>query len=197
MKRPSESEITALLQAWSAGVPDALARLMPVVTYELRRLARGHLRREAVGHTLQPTALVNELYLRLAGQRRVSWQNRAQFFAFSAQVMRRVLVDHARSRRRAKRGGGQTLLALEHAAGVPSHEQLDVLGLDGALDALTAVDARLARVVELRVFGGLTVEEVAHVLTVGTATVKRDWASGIAWLYRELNRTAIQAGAQR
>lgn len=192
--RPQAADITALLEAWSAGEPDALSRLMPVVAHDLRQLARARLRHEVAGHTLQPTALVNELYLRLAGQRRVSWQNRAQFFAFAAQLMRRILVDHARSRQRFKRGGGQTLVALDHAAGVPAQQALDILGLDHALDALAKVDERLGRVVELRVFGGLTVDEVAHVLDIGTATVKRDWASGIAWLYRELNPNPAPPG---
>jgi RNA polymerase sigma factor (TIGR02999 family) len=161
---------------------------MPIVADELRRLARSHLRREPRGHTLQPTALVNEVYLRLVGQERSGWRGRAQFFAHASQVMRRILVDHARARRASKRGGGAATVALDDALDVASATQVDVLQLDEALDGLAAMDQRQARLVELRVFGGLTINESAELLGVGAATVSRDWASARAWLYRELKR---------
>jgi RNA polymerase sigma factor (TIGR02999 family) len=182
------SDVTELLLRWSQGDRQALDRLMPLVSAELRRLARGHLRREAPGHTLQPTALVNELYLRMVDRARVSWQCRAQFFAFAAQSMRRILVDHARARRRAKRGGGQPTLQLHDAMGAVAAPGFDVLDLERALTSLAALDERQGRLVELRVFGGLTIAESADVLGVGIATVNRDWASATAWLQRELTR---------
>lgn len=182
------SDVTRLLQAWSAGDRAALDQLMPIVADELRRLARSHLRREGPGHTLQPTALVNEVYLRLVGHDRTHWRSRAQFFAFASQLMRRILVDHARARRAAKRGAGAATVALDEALDAAVRPEVDVLWLDQALDNLAALDSRQARLVELRVFGGLTIEESAELLGVGEATVSRDWASARAWLYRELKR---------
>lgn len=180
------SQVTQLLLDWSEGDRHALDRLMPLVVDELRRLAAAYLRREQAGHTLQPTALVNEVYLRLVDRRRVSWQNRAQFFGFAARTMRRILVDHARARRAAKRGGGAETLALDAALGVGDRAEVDLLALDDVLDRLAALDARQGRLVELRVFGGLTIAESAEALGVGEATVSRDWQSARAWLYREL-----------
>lgn len=179
-------DLTELLVAWSEGDRAALDALMPLVNDELRRMARGHLRRESPSHTLQPTALVNELYLRLTERRSVSWQSRAQFFAFAAQTMRRILVDHARRRRRAKRGGGAETVLLDESLGLGAAPNLEVLALDEALTDLATLDARRAQVVELRVFGGLSIEETAHVLGIGSATVNRDWAGAIAFLYRAL-----------
>ncbi len=188
-EREPERHVTDLLLDWSQGDKQALDRLMPLVTDELRRMARGFLRREAPGHTLQPTALVNELYMRLVDRRRVSWQNRAQFFGFAAAVMRRILVDHARARRVAKRGAGALTLAFDESLGAGAASNLlDVLALDQVLDGLSALDERQGRLVELRVFGGLTISEAAEVLGVGEATVSRDWASARAFLHRELRR---------
>jgi RNA polymerase sigma factor (TIGR02999 family) len=181
-------EVTDLLVRWSDGDQQALARLMPLVCDDLRRMAQVQLRREAPGHTLQPTALVNELYLRLAERRRVSWASRAQFFGFAANTMRRILVDHARARRAAKRGGGATRLTLEDTVGAAGPGPLDLLALDEILDNLAALDERQERLVELRVFGGLTIAEAAHVLGVAEATVSRDWATARAYLHRELKR---------
>lgn len=180
------SQVTQLLLDWSQGNEQALDRLMPLVVTELRRLAAAYLRREQPGHTLQPTALVNEVYLRLVDRRRVSWQNRAQFFGFAARTMRRILVDHARARRAAKRGGGGETLALDAALGVGDRGEVDLLALDEVLDRLAALDARQGRLVELRVFGGLTIAESAEALGVAAATISRDWQSARAWLYREL-----------
>ena len=182
-------EVTRLLQAWSAGDRSALDQLMSVVADELRRLARAHLRGEGPGHTLQPTALVNEVYLRLVGHERTHWRSRAQFFAHASQLMRRILVDHARAQRAAKRGGGAAAVTLDEALGLAARPEVDVLWLDEALDGLAALDPRQARLVELRVFGGLTIEESADLLGVGEATISRDWASARAWLYRELKRS--------
>ncbi len=182
------ADVTELLLDWSRGDKQALDRLMPLVSDDLRRMARAYLRREAPGHTLQPTALVNELYMRLVDRRRVSWQTRAQFFAFAAGVMRRILVDHARARRAAKRGSGAVTMALDESLGAAGPGPLDVLALDELLDGLSALDERQGRLVELRVFGGLTIAEAAEVLGVGEATVSRDWASARAFLHRELRR---------
>ena len=180
--------VTELLLEWGRGNKDALDRLIPLVSRELRRLARGHLRREPARHTLQPTALVNEVYLRLVDQRRVSWRNRVQFFAFVSHTMRRILVDHARAQRAAKRGARAATVALDEALTVAVPSPLDLLVLDDLLEALGALDARQARLVELRVFGGLTIAEAAEVLGIAEATVSRQWTSARAWLYRELKR---------
>jgi RNA polymerase sigma factor (TIGR02999 family) len=182
-------DITRLLHLWQGGSPEALERLLPMVYDELHALASRYMSRERDGHTLQPTALVNEAYLRLAGQRGVSLQDRAHFFAIAARIMRRILVDRARHARREKRGGGAPMLALDDA-GTPAPdagpEPVDAFALDRALSRLEAFDERRARIVELRFFGGLTIEETAQVLDVSTGTVKRDWVVARAWLYREL-----------
>lgn len=190
---PSQGEITRLLADWSDGDPEALGRLMPLVFDELRQLARSHFRRESEGHTLQPTALVNEVYVRLVGQRQVQWDNRSQFFAFAAMLMRRILVDHAKARRAAKRGGGVQKLPLEEAlvvpAGAGAGADVDVVALDEALTALAQLDPRQARIVELRFFFGLTQEEVAEVLELSLTTVKREWRTARLWLYQQMQRT--------
>jgi RNA polymerase sigma factor (TIGR02999 family) len=183
--------VTDLLQAWTQGDQDALEKLVPAVNFELRRLARHHMRRERANHTLQTTALVNEAYLRLIGETRVDWQSRAHFYGIAARLMRQILVDHARRRNRAKRGGGVTLIALEDLSGLENAlgkrgEAFDVLAIDEALGKLAGIDGRKARVVELRFFGALTVEETAAVLSVSPATVLNDWAFARAWLYRAL-----------
>jgi len=186
----SPEEVSQLLAAWSEGDQSALDRLVPLVHAELRRLAGHYMRRERPGHSLQTTALVNEAYLRLTDYKRMQWQSRAHFFAVSAQLMRRILVEHARSRRQLKRGGGAVRVSLEEAA-VVSDEPLDSLvELDDALQGLAAIDRRKSQVVELRFFGGLSVEETAEVLKVSTITVLRDWSTAKAWLYRELNKAA-------
>jgi len=182
-------DVTALLIAWNEGDPDALERLMPLVYEELHRIAARQFRRERPENTLQATALVHEAYMKLVDQRRAHWQNRAQFFAVAAKLMRRVLVDHARAQAAEKRGSGATRLTLTDAGDTPAGGQqadLDVLALDAALDRLATLDARQARVVELRFFGGLDLAETAATLDASPSTVKRDWAMAKAWLYREL-----------
>ena len=181
----SSSDVTALLQAWSDGDRGALDRLTPVVYDELRRLARRYLRRERTGHSLQTTVLVNEAYVRLVDYKRMHWQNRAHFFAVSAQLMRRILVEHAR-RHNLKRGGGLQHVSLEEAVEVGGGRATDLVALDDAMNALARLDPRKARVVEMRFFGGLSVEETAQVLRVSPVTVKRDWRAARIWLYREL-----------
>ena len=178
--------VTELLLAWSEGDRQALDRLMPMVYAELRRQARAQLARERGSHTLQPTALVHEAFLRLVDQRRVHWQNRAQFFGVSAQLMRRILVDYARARGAAKRGGDSVCVTLDEGVEASAGPETDVLFLNRALERLSSLDERQARVVELRYFGGLSVEEAAVVLDLSAITVKRDWAMAKAWLYREL-----------
>jgi RNA polymerase sigma factor (TIGR02999 family) len=180
------SDVTRLLQAWSAGNPQALDELIPVVYAELHRLARAMLRGEREDHTLQATALVNEAYVRLVGQTRVHWLNRAQFFGTAAQLMRRILVDHARERRSAKRGGGAMRVELDEALGAAEARDVDILALDMALERLEQMDARQGRLVVLRFFGGLTIEEVAGVLDISPATAKREWVTAKMWLRREL-----------
>ena len=180
------AEVTALLERWSAGDRAALDELMPIVWGELRRIARRRLARERAGHTLQTTALVNEAYLRLVDQDRVRWQNRAHFFGVAARMMRRILVDHARARAASKRGSGVVAVPLEQARPPAPVSGVDVLGLDAALLRLSALDPRQGQVVELRFFGGLTVEEVAEVLGIAPITVKRDWRMARAWLFAEL-----------
>jgi RNA polymerase sigma-70 factor (ECF subfamily) len=184
---PADPEpLTVLLRAWSAGDAAALDALVQIVYAELRAQARRHLSKERRNHTLQPTALVHETFLRLQGQRRAQWQNRRHFFAVAAQTMRRVLVDHARARIAAKRGAGRTLVPLEDAAEPACSPAVDVLALDQALQQLAALDARQAQVVEMRYFGGLSAEETAETLGVSLPTVKRDWALARAWLFRAL-----------
>lgn len=178
--------VTELLDAWSAGRPEALEELMPLVSRELRQLAASHFRREAEGHTLQPTALVNEVFLRFRRQHHVQLEHRTQFFALASRLMRRVLVDHYRSRQREKRGGGDPKISLDEALAVPERRDLDLLALDDALAALQSLDARQCQVVELRFFGGLSVPETAAALAISPATVKREWMTAKAWLQREI-----------
>jgi RNA polymerase sigma factor (TIGR02999 family) len=176
--------VTDLLRAWSRGDADAREKLIAVVYGELRRRAAAYLRRERPDHTLQPTALVHEAYLRLVGQERVVWQNRAQFFGIAAQMMRRILVDHARGHRRGKRGGDVAKVTLDERVGAAKPPDCSVLMLDRALEELAAIDPQQSRIVELRYFGGLTEAEVAEVLAVSRSTVSREWHTARAWLYR-------------
>ena len=177
---------TALLLAWNGGDADALDALLPLVYEELRRLAARYVKRERTTHTLQATALVNEAYLRLIEVRQVQWQNRAHFFAMAARLMRRILVDAARSRGYQKRGGGAPVVSLDEALLVPIEPGNDLVALDEALTALAAVDARKSQVVEMRFFGGLSIDETAEALQVSRDTVKRDWRMAKLWLLREL-----------
>ncbi len=180
-------DITALLDDWNRGNHRALDQVLPLVYAELRRIARRQLRRERVGHTLQPTALVHEAYLRLVDQRQVDWRSRAHFFGVAAQVMRRILVDNARRHNANKRGGGVQCVSIDEAADMAvTDDVISVLALDDALGRLETVDRGLAQIVELRAFGGLTVEEAAHVLKVSASTAKREWRTAKAWLSREL-----------
>lgn len=190
MSRPSPEEITGLLVAWGSGDEAALERLIPLVYDELRRLAHRYMSRERHGHTLQTTALVNEAYLRLVNWREARWQNRAHFFAVSAQMMRRILVDFARDRQYLKRGGGALRVSLDEVANFTEGRGADLVALDEALTALAEVDRRKAQVVEMRFFGGLSVREVAEVLKVSEETVMRDWRLAKVWLLRELGREA-------
>jgi RNA polymerase sigma factor (TIGR02999 family) len=185
----ADTDVSALLRAWSNGNQDALQALTPIVYEELHRLARRYLRRERSGHSLQTTALVNEAYMRLADYTRMQWQDRAHFFAVSAQVMRRILVDHAR-RQNVKRGRGVQHVPLEDVAIVAPGDdsETDLVALDEALIGLTRIDPRKAQIVEMRFFGGLTLEEIGEVLKVSTGTIKRDWRAAKAWLYQELTR---------
>lgn len=184
----SSHEVTQLLLDWREGNQAALDKLMPLVYYELRRLARQYLNKERPGHTLQTTDLVHEAYLRLVDQRQVHWQNRAHFFGVSAQLMRRILVDRARRRKRQKRGGSALLVSLDELAITSRESRFDMLALDEALNRLAKIDGRKARVVELRFFGGLEVEEAAAFLNMSEVTVMRDWKMAKAWLHRELAR---------
>jgi RNA polymerase sigma-70 factor (ECF subfamily) len=184
-KAPPCGEVSGLLRAWSGGDRAALDRLTPIVYDELHRLARRYMRGERPGHSLQTSALVNEAYMRLVDYKGMQWQNRAHFFAVSAQLMRRILVDHAR-RHNLKRGGGVQHVSFEETAMVGGDRAADLVALDGALDALARFDPRKVQVVEMRFFGGLSVEETAEVLKVSSITVMRDWSTAKAWLYREL-----------
>jgi RNA polymerase sigma-70 factor (ECF subfamily) len=181
--------VTELLVRLSAGSRDSLNELLPLIYRELRRLAARALRRERSGHTLQPTALVHEAYLRLIDQRDVTWQNRAHFFAVAAQAMRRILVDHARARERVKRGGPQQQVPLLEDHAVHQARSVDVLALDQALTRLDRIDPRQRQVVELRYFSGLSIEETAAAMDISPATVKREWTMARAWLHAELART--------
>lgn len=183
---PSPGAITELLRAWSDGDDAALDQLVPLMEAELRRLARGYMGRERQGHTLQTTALINEAFLRLADAKRIRWQDRAHFLGISARLMRRVLVDYARRRGFHKRGGGAQRVTLDEAMVPAADPAFDVLALNRALEALEKTDARKSRIVELRFFGGLSVEETAEVVKVSTDTVKRDWRLAKLWLLREL-----------
>lgn len=182
--------VTDLLQAWNLGSDVALEKLIPVVHLELRRLARRQMRREREGHTLQTTALVNEVYMRLVGMGRIRWQDRTHFFALSSRLMRRILVDHARSRRYQKRGGGAVRVTLTSALAIAETRGTDLIALDDALTALAGFDERKSRVVELRFFGGLSVAETATALGISPETVHRDWRMAKAWLHKELSRGA-------
>jgi RNA polymerase sigma-70 factor (ECF subfamily) len=184
---PDRGEVSGLLRAWTDGDRGVLDRLTPIVYDELHRLARHYMRGERAGHSLQTTALVNEAYMRLVDYKGMQWQNRAHFFAVSAQVMRRILVDHAR-RRNLKRGGGVQHVSLEDTAIVGGDRAADLIALDDAMNELAKLDARKVQVVEMRFFGGLSVEETAEVLKVSAVTVMRDWSTAKAWLYRELSR---------
>lgn len=183
----SRPDVTALLSAWGRGNSNALNELLPLVYAELRRIAAGQLRREAMGHTLQPTALVHEVYLRLIDQRHVDWRDRAHFFGVAARVMRRILVDHARRHRASKRGGGLLTVSIDQAKEPIAPGGVPLLALDQALERLAALDEDLARIVELRAFGGLTIDEAACVLEVSPTTAKREWRTAKAWLARELD----------
>ena len=181
---PSPHEVTGLLEAWSHGDKAALDKLTPLVYDELRRLARRYMSRERAGHTLQTTALVNEAYLRLVDQKNVHWQNRAHFFAVAAQVMRHILIDHARTHNRAKRGGDAQLVSLEETEAMSPERAAELVALAEALNELAKLDERRSKIVELRYFGGLSIEETAEVLKVNPITVSRDWRWAKAWLYR-------------
>ena len=183
---PAAADVSVLLRAWSDGDQGALAKLTPIVYQELHGLARRYMRRERPGHSLQTTALVNEAYMRLVDYKRMQWQNRAHFYAVSAQLMRRILVERAR-RHNLKRGGGVQQVTLDETAVVSGGGATDIVALDDAMNALAKLDARKAQVVEMRFFGGLSVEESAEVLKVSAITVMRDWSTAKAWLYRELS----------
>jgi RNA polymerase sigma-70 factor (ECF subfamily) len=189
MKKPPEHEVTVLLTRVSAGDESAPGKLLELVYDDLRHLAAAYMQDERADHTLQATALVHEAYLRLVDWKNVSWENRAQFFAVAAQVMRRVLVDHARGKNAVKREGSQQKLALDEAVSFSTEKEFDLLALEDALQSLERVDPRQAKIVELRFFGGLSIEEAAHVLKVSVTTVKREWTIAKAWFQRELSRT--------
>ncbi|MDX6612329.1 MAG: hypothetical protein QOD75_1515 [Blastocatellia bacterium] len=182
----SPHEMTQLLAAWSDGDREALDKLLPLVEHELHRLAHRYMNHERDGHTLQTTALVNEAYLRLIDQREMRWQNRAHFFAIAAQMMRRILIDHARKQAYAKRGGGARKVSLDEVDALTDERAQELVALDEALAGLARIDERKSRVVELRFFGGMSVEETAEVLKISTDTVTRDWHRARAWLHREL-----------
>jgi len=190
MSPNSDSGPTELLQAWSQGDGAALDRLVPLVYEELHRLARRYMRQERADHTLQATSLVNEAYLRLIDVNRVEWRDRAHFLAVAAQMMRRILVEFARNRQRQKRGGGAVHVSLDDAQELPHSKDRDVVGLSDALSALATFDARMSQVVELRFFGGLSIEQTADVLNVSSETVMRDWKTAKAWLLREIRRAS-------
>ncbi|MEK6405374.1 MAG: sigma-70 family RNA polymerase sigma factor [Acidobacteriota bacterium] len=182
----SQNEVTQLLLDWGKGDRAALDKLVPVVYQELRRLAAYHMRRERPGHTLQTSALVNEAYMRLVDYRDMRWQSRAHFFAVAAQAMRRILVEHARKRHFAKRGGGALKVSFDEAAIVSQDQSAELVALDDALTSLEALDPRKSRIVELRYIGGLNIEETAEVLDISPATVQREWRAAKAWLYRAI-----------
>jgi RNA polymerase sigma factor (TIGR02999 family) len=186
MSDENPHDVTRLLKAWSGGDQQALNELMPALYAEIRKLAASYLRRERPDHTLQATALVNEAYMRLVDQRAVQWQNRAHFFGIAAQIMRRILVDHARMENAEKRGSGKSPIVLDEAIEVAADQQLDFVAVDDALKALADLDPRQARIVELRFFGGLSIEETAEVTQLSPATIKREWAAA----RRELERSS-------
>jgi RNA polymerase sigma factor (TIGR02999 family) len=186
MVQPRQN-VTELLVGWGNGDKAALDQILPIVYDELRKQAARYLRRERAGHTLQTTALIHEAYIRLVDQRNVHWQNRAHFFGISAQLMRRILVDHARAKGRAKRGGSEIRVSLDDANLIAKGADLDIVALDEALERLAQIDEQQSKIVELRFFSGLTVEETAEVLKISPATVKRDWSMAKAWLHREIS----------
>jgi RNA polymerase sigma factor (TIGR02999 family) len=186
----SSGSVTKLLHGWRKGDREALDSLLPLVYDELRRVARHQLQNERPDHTLQSAALVHEAYLRLVGQEAPEWQNRAHFFAVAAQLVRQILVDYARRHRAAKRGGGDWKLSLADAVDLPQPGDVDLIALDDALKTLAQTDPRQCRVIELRFFAGLSVEETSHVLGVAASTVQRDWTAARAWLYREISGSA-------
>ena len=190
MTRPPQHEITKLLAEWREGNQSALDELYPLVYDELHRLARRYMSRERKGHTLQTTALINEAYVRLVDQKNVHWANRSHFFAISAQIMRRILIDHARRHAYAKRGGGAQQVSLEEVAAITPNPSGELLRLDEALKSLAEMDPRRSQVVELRYFGGLNNDEIAGVLNISANTVTRDWNMARAWLYQQLSETA-------
>ncbi len=187
---PSSQDVTEVLRELSDGQESAPERLMPLVYDELRKLAQGYLREERAAQTLQATALVHEAYIRLVDWQNVSWQNRAHFFALAAQVMRRILVDHAREKQAQKRGGGHTMLSLDEAVSFPQQREVDLVALDDALKDLAVLDTMQSRIVELRFFGGLTIEETAEALRTSPATVKREWTLAKAWLHKTIKGSA-------
>jgi RNA polymerase sigma factor (TIGR02999 family) len=195
MSDPSSEDVTQLLLAWSKGDQAAFDQLMPLVYEELRKLAKRYMRQQRPGHTLQTTALVNEAYLQLIRSDQVRWQNRAHFFAISAQLMRRILVDSARARQNLKRGGGAQRLTLDDTLQISAGRATELVALDDALSALAKLNERQSQVVELRYFGGLSEEEVAAVLNISPRTVRRDWRLARAWLYYELSRSETQSEA--
>ena len=189
MSGGGDKDVTTLWLDWGKGDADALNQLTPLVYGELRRIAGHHLRRERPDHTLQSTALVHEVYLKLIDQQRVQWQDRDHFFAVASQMIRRILISHARAHKAAKRGAGATKLLFDEAIGLPGGGSADLLALDDALESLSQVDPQQGRIVELRFFGGLSIEATAKILEISPATVKRDWNVAKAWLYRELARS--------
>ncbi len=189
MPGPS-SQVTQLLVRWRGGDREALDSLLPLVYDELRRIARHYLQGERPGHTLQSTALVNEAYVRMVAQDFPQWQNRAHFFAVAAQLMRQILVDHARSHRASKRGGNVYKVTLDEAEGQPLAADVDIVALDDALKELAEMDPQQSKVVELKFFAGLSIEDTAEVMGISPSTVKRDWVTARAWLYRELDRSS-------
>lgn len=186
MHSQSPQEITQLLRAWSEGDKSALDQLLPLIYGELRRLAGRYMRRENPGHTLQSSDLINEAWLRLADQRQVQWQNRAHFFGIAAQLMRRILIDHARRHHYQKRGGGAIQVSLDETAAVTAARAAELLAVDEALERLTAMDARKGRIIELRFFGGLNLDETAEVMGLSSPTIQREWRAAKAWLHRLL-----------
>ena len=189
LMRPAPNEITQLLQDWSGGDQTALDRLMPLVYDELHRLAHQYMRREKAGHLLQTSALINEAYLRLVDQPQIRWENRSHFFGIAARLMRLILVDEARKRNSAKRGGGAIEVSLVEGSNVAQEQATNVVALDDALKTLQAIDSRQSEIVELRFFGGLSIEETAEVLKVSPGTVMRDWTFARAWLRQQMDGT--------
>jgi RNA polymerase sigma factor (TIGR02999 family) len=192
MPARESSDVTQILAQWERGDQGALERLVPLVYEELRRIAARYLRSERSSHTLQTTALVHEAYLRLVDENRIRWQSRAHFFGVAAKLIRNILVDHARTHNAAKRGAGAPMLQLEEAFAVSGEMDADIVAVDDALSALAKIDEQQARIVELRFFGGLTIEETAEALQISPATVKRDWILAKTWIYKELSQFGTQ-----